>query len=178
MVRVRREFERFDFLSGEGFRLPEIRMDAVVVDVAEQAVSLHLLVPVLHHDWVLQPDFVVPELFPVLIRLDPKEPKSAENGYRLVFSVGGEVAHLQGGPAQHDRDTGSNEHRGVERADGDVEQPMRPGAGVRADAQQDVGGEERAEEHDFRSEKQPDADLGVVEAGIRPGFCGKRDFHE
>jgi hypothetical protein len=40
---------------------------------------------------------------------------------------------------------------------------------VGADAQQNVGGKKSAEEHHFGREKQPDADLGVVNAGVRPG---------
>ena len=48
----------------------------------------------------------------------------------------------------------------------------------RADAQQDVGGEQRAEQHDFRREKQPDADLGVVKAGVRARLDCVGNFHE
>ena len=42
--------------------------------------------------------------------------------------------------------------------------------GVGADAQQDVGGKQRAEQHDFGSQKEPDADFGVEQAGVRAGF--------
>ena len=58
------------------------------------------------------------------------------------------------------------------------EPAVRPGAGRGADAQQDVGGKEPAEQHDFGREKKPDAELGVVKAGVRPGLNCVGNFHE
>jgi len=67
---------------------------------------------------------------------------------------------------------------GVERAETDVKPAMGPHTLIRADAQQHISGEESAEEHDFRGQEEPDADLGVIDAGIRPGFYSVGDFHE
>ena len=43
---------------------------------------------------------------------------------------------------------------------------------VGAGPQDDVGREERAEEHDFGREKQPDAELDVVQPGVGPRLYG------
>ena len=40
--------------------------------------------------------------------------------------------------------------------------PMRPRPRVRSHSQQNVGGEQRAEEHHFGCQEQPDANLGVI----------------
>ena len=42
-------------------------------------------------------------------------------------------------------------------------------------AQQDVGREQRAEQHHLGGEEQPDAQLGVVEPGVGPGLGGVRE---
>ena len=42
------------------------------------------------------------------------------------------------------------------------------GHSARADAQEDVGRKQRAEQHDFRREEQPDAELAVGEPGVGP----------
>ena len=60
---------------------------------------------------------------------------------------------------------------------GTLSQPCGQVPGRRADAQQDVGGEQPAEEHHFGGQEQPDADLGVVEAGVGPGLNCVGNFH-
>ncbi len=59
-----------------------------------------------------------------------------------------------------------------------LSQPCGQVPGLRADAQQNVGGKKSAEEHHFGRQKQPDAELGVVNAGVRPVFNCVGDFHE
>ena len=55
---------------------------------------------------------------------------------------------------------------------------LRPGAVVGAEAHEEIGGEDRAEEHDLGGEEEPDAELAVVEAGIGArGEC-VGNFHE
>jgi len=51
-------------------------------------------------------------------------------------------------------------------ADRDIQPAARPVALRSAHAQQDVRREQRAEQHDFRGQEEPDADLGVVKAGV------------
>src|SRR5262249_36926235 len=45
------------------------------------------------------------------------------------------------------------------------------------DPQDDVGREQRAEQHHFGGEKQPDPELAVRQPGIRPLFDGVRNIH-
>ena len=52
---------------------------------------------------------------------------------------------------------------------------MRPLGGT--DAKDDVGGEERAEQHHFGREEQPDAELAVRSAGVGSLFNGVWDVH-
>src|ERR1041385_1668394 len=54
---------------------------------------------------------------------------------------------------------------------------MRPQILRRGDPQQNVRGEERAEEHHFGGEKEPDADFSVVKASVGPCFASVGDFH-
>ena len=44
-------------------------------------------------------------------------------------------------------------------------------------ANQDVARKQRAEQHDFRGQEQPDADLAVVQAGVGPDLDGVRNLH-
>ena len=55
---------------------------------------------------------------------------------------------------------------------------MRPVNGIGPDAQQDIGGKERAEEHDFGGQKEPDANLGIEEAGVGSRLNCIGDVHE
>src|SRR4029453_31519 len=52
---------------------------------------------------------------------------------------------------------------------------MRPDR--RPGAKNDVGREERAEEHHFRREEQPDPELAVGQSGVGARFDGVRDVH-
>ena len=45
-------------------------------------------------------------------------------------------------------------------------------------SKEDVGREEATEQHDLRGEEQPDADLGIPKAGVRPGCDCVWDFHQ
>ena len=54
---------------------------------------------------------------------------------------------------------------------------MRPGAGLGVEAQENVSGEKTAKEHYFRGEEQPDPDLGVPKAGVRPRCNCVGNFH-
>ena len=47
----------------------------------------------------------------------------------------------------------------------------------RADAQDDVGGKQRAEQHHFRREEQPDPELAVGQSGVGPFFDCVRNIH-
>jgi hypothetical protein len=55
---------------------------------------------------------------------------------------------------------------------------MHPIPGRRTDAKDDVRGEQSSEEHDFRSEEQPDAQLRVVKARVLAGVNGVGNLHE
>jgi hypothetical protein len=48
---------------------------------------------------------------------------------------------------------------------------------IGTEAEEDVAGEQAAEEHDFGGEEEPDADFGVIEAGVGAGVNGVRDVH-
>src|SRR4030095_9573218 len=55
---------------------------------------------------------------------------------------------------------------------------MRPEAGLSVEPEKNVGGKKSAEEHYFRCEKKPDADLGVPKASIGPRGDLVRNFHD
>ena len=119
---------------------------------------------------------VMSELGLVLQGLVEHEDTGAEHGDGHVDAVPAELAQLQHGPSHDDRDGGGDEHDRVDEAERDIEVRHGPWI-IGTNAEEDVGGEQAAEEHDFRSEEEPDADLGVVEAGVRPGVNGIRDVH-
>ena len=77
-----------------------------------------------------------------------------------------QVAEAEVRPRQDDGDGGGDQHEGVERGGPDVEQLPAARPRRRAGAQQDQRREERAEEHDLGGEEEPDAELGVVDAGV------------
>src|SRR5213593_3450884 len=54
---------------------------------------------------------------------------------------------------------------------------MRPINRFGPDAQQDIGGKQRPEEHYFRGQKEPDPHFGVEKAGVRPGLDCIRYIH-
>jgi hypothetical protein len=69
-------------------------------------------------------------------------------------------------------DARADEQAGVGEAGGNALDVLRPRALVGAEAHEEVGGEERAEEHDLRGEEEPDAELAVVESRVGPrGDC-------
>ena len=118
------------------------------------------------------------ELVVIFVGLDADEGQRQEDGAGMKKLEPAKLVHLARGPSHHRRYTGSDEHHSVGSADRDVEPAVRPITFRRADPQQNVRGEERAEEHDFGGQKQPDADFGVVKAGIlaRLDDVGE-DFH-
>jgi hypothetical protein len=79
-----------------------------------------------------------------------------------------EVVALQGRPGHHHRHGRADQHDRIGRRQRDVEVLTAVRPDRRAGAQEDVRREQGAEEHDLRGEEQPDADLAVVEAGVRP----------
>src|SRR5436190_8651171 len=54
---------------------------------------------------------------------------------------------------------------------------MRPCSRGGIEPKENVGGEQSAEEHDFRREKKPDTDFRVPEPGIGAGGDGIGNFH-
>ena len=115
-----------------------------------------------------QLDRVVGELVVVLIRLDAHERQCQQDGAGMEKLEPAKLAHLARGPGHHGRDTRSDEDHGVRRPHRNIEPPMGPITFHRSHAQQDIRREERAEQHDFRGQKEPDADFGVVKAGVLP----------
>src|SRR5204863_5865947 len=64
----------------------------------------------------------------------------------------------------------------VRHAEPDVQLAVGPFR--RAGPQDDVGGKERPEQHDFRREEQPDAQLAVRQPGVGPLFDCVRNVHD
>ena len=57
--------------------------------------------------------------------------------------------------------------------------PRGSGLSVRrADAKQDVRGKQGAKQHHFRGEEEPDADLGVIKAGVLARLYCVGNVHE
>ena len=109
---------------------------------------------------------VVLELGAVLDRLDDHETDTQGEGSPHPQAELLEIPEPQGGPGEHHRHTGRDQHHGVERGQGHIENlvAVRPLCG--AGPQQDQGREQRSEKHDLRSQEEPDAQLGVVEPGV------------
>ena len=126
---------------------------------------------------VFERDFVVVEFVVVLVCLDAQEDHRAEHGDGLVPAVFLPLVHFQAGPGQDIGDAGGDQDNRIKAAQAPIQPVAGPGAGIGADAQKNVGREQRAEEHDFGGQEQPDADLRVVKAGVRPAFNCVGDFH-
>ena len=54
---------------------------------------------------------------------------------------------------------------------------MRPVAWLGIEPKENIGGKETAKKHHFRSEEEPDPDLGVPKTRIGPGGDGVGNFH-
>ena len=111
----------------------------------------------------------------VFIRLDAEERQRQQQGAGVEKLELAELIGLARDPGEQRGDGRECEDDGVGRAERNTQPAVRPLFG--ADAQQDVGGKKPAKEHDLGRQKQPDADLGIVKAGVRPGADGVRDVH-
>ena len=85
------------------------------------------------------------------------------------------VVHLERRPRHHHRHRGTDQDDRVDGAERHAQLAVRPFH--RADAQQDVGGEQRAEQHHFGRQEQPDPELAVRQARVGPGFDCVRNVH-
>src|SRR5437867_5347434 len=110
------------------------------------------------------------EFIVVFEGLDADEGQGEEDGAGVKELETAKLVHLARGPGHDGSDAGGDEDNRVGRADGNVEPTVGPVAFGSAHAQQDVGGKQGAEEHDFGAKEQPNADLGVVEAGVLAGL--------
>src|SRR6185437_1991929 len=73
-------------------------------------------------------------------------------------------------PCEQRGDGREREDNCVSRAEANVEPAVWPIAVFGADAQQHVSRKKSAEEHDFGREEKPNAELGIVNAGVRSGL--------
>ena len=142
-------------------------VDAVLELVAEVAFQ---------HRVVLRAECLVMELHVVLDALEPHEDEGAEAGEGHEDLEPAPLAHLERSPREHHRDRGGDEDEGVDQARQHRERALGPRV-ICPEAQEDVGGEEAAEEHDFRREEEPDGDLRVEEAGVLARGEDVGDFH-
>ena len=123
----------------------------------------------------MKPQCIV--LVVVLDALDAKEDEAAENGEAESDAVGVELAFLERDPGPDHGDAGDDQDDGVGEAERDVLDVVGPGAVLGAEADEEIGGEDRAEEHDLGGEEEPDAELAVIEAGIGTRGDGVGNFH-
>ena len=145
-------------------------------------VRCHLVIAFLElfvqHRRVVQPYVIVLELgWPLISPFYKEKQNCAGDGRPLPFFVSGEIALFQLRPSEHDKHARGDEHHRVAGTDEKVHQTHRPCAGLGSHAQQHVGGKQRAEQHDLGGEEEPDAQLRVVEAGVRPWLNRIGDFH-
>jgi hypothetical protein len=78
--------------------------------------------------------------------------------------------------ARDAHDITNQDHR-IHGGQRDVQVLVPVGPCRRTDPEEDVRGEQRAEEHHFRRQEEPDPELRVVDAGVRPRFDGIRYLH-
>src|SRR5215469_5732747 len=118
------------------------------------------------------------EFVMIFVGFDAEEDQGAQKCDGVEELELSKVVHLQGSPG-HDRGDGrSDEYDGIGRAEWDVQPTVRPVAFWRTDPQEDVARKQSAEQHHFRCEKEPDADFGVVEAGVPASVNCIRYVHE
>ena len=125
---------------------------------------------------VLENDAVVLELRLVFEEFDTEEDERADDSRQQAPEIHRELAHLHTGPSHDDGHRRGDQHGGVEAAHRHVQLMNRPVI-VRTQAQEDVGGEQAAEEHDLRGQEKPDANLGVPQPGVGPRGHGVGNFH-
>ena len=117
---------------------------------------------------------LVEVIFVFKVLVDEEDASQQERGDQ-VQPVLRKVLQLQRRPRHHHRHRRRDQDDGVDRAKHDVQLAVRPLR--RATTQDDVGGEQRAEQHDLGREEQPDPELAVGQAGVGSLCDGIGDVH-
>src|SRR5436190_9656316 len=104
-------------------------------------------------------DFVMGEFVVVFIGFDADESEGQQKRASMEEFEPAILVHLAGSPSHNSSDAGSDEHERVGGAHRNVKPAMRPKSFGSADTQQNITREEGPEEHDFGSQKEPDADF-------------------
>ena len=120
---------------------------------------------------------VIVFLRPFVTEFDHEKDDATEDGDPHVNLVARELPHFQRGPRQDHRDGRGDENRGIECSHRNIEQAVRPVTRLGIEPEENVSGKKSAEEHDFRGEKKPDADLGVPKPGIGTSSNCVWNFH-
>ena len=155
-----------------------VAVRVVSVFAVRRCLVIAFLKFLVQHRRVVQPDIVVGKLgWPLVSPFYTEKQNCAGDGRPLPFFVSGEIALFQFRPSEHDKHARGDEHHRVAGTDVKVHQAHRPCAGLGSHAQQHVGGKQRAEQHDLGGEEEPDAQLRVVQAGVRPWLNRIGDFH-
>src|SRR5262245_24120336 len=100
--------------------------------------------------WFNERSEVTELLRPLILKLYEKKKDAAQNGHEHVPPIGAVPSHLQRRPSEHDCHRRSDENRGVECSDWNVQKPVRPFSRLGIESQEDIRGKKSAEEHYFR----------------------------
>jgi hypothetical protein len=149
--RSRLEGDGVDLLLQERLGLPEIGHDRRYTRCGRGGVS-----PLVFHTSYA-------ELFPILVGLDAEK---AQGTHSVTLWKRRYLEKLPAFKAAQPSTTVTDEviSTAVLKVPmGMLSNAVRPVEGIGANAQENIGGEQAAEEHDFGGQEQPDADLGVVE---------------
>src|SRR5437868_10658693 len=167
--RIETDFVFLDVRIRERFPIVEVTtdLDPRLHPLLGSAIVAEVLLVLFERGWFDENAVVLKFLRPLVIKLNEQKDDAAQDSGEHVPPVGPVAAHFQRGPGENYRDRRQDQNRRVHRSDWNVEKTVRPFARLGIESQKNVGREKSSEEHYFGRKKQPDADLGIPQTGVR-----------